>query len=199
MNFEDLQKSWQGQPINVNTDRLKSSLQTKWQKYQRKVLTRIIISNILLAVTLIVLGWVYLSFHEQFGWPFKVSIAAAMYTIILIVIFLYWKGYAFRKQNMEASSSGYISYQLDKLSSQRRLITRYNWIYLALLWLALMMYLWEVTSIHPPVYRWTVLSATSAYILGVCLWYGLKKQKKQLIEIDEIITDLQHIKKQLID
>ena len=193
-----MQKSWQGQPINVNTDQLKSSLQTKWQKYQCKVLTRIIISNILLAVTLIVLGWVYLSFYEQFGWPFKVSIAA-MYAIILIVIFLYWRGYAFRKENMEASSSGYISYQLDKLSSQRRLITRYNWIYLALLWLVLMMHLWEVTSIHPPVYRWTVLSATSAYILGVCLWYGLKKQKKQLIEIDEIITDLQQIKKQLID
>jgi hypothetical protein len=198
MNFEDLQKSWQGQPINVNTDQLKSSLQTKWQKYQRKMFTRILISNILLAVTLIILGWVYLSFYEQFGWPFKVSIAA-MYAIILIVIFLYWKGYAFRKENMEASSSGYISYQLDKLSLQRRLVTRYNWIYLALLWLALMMYLWEVTGNGSSVFRWTAILSTSAYILGVCLWYGLKKQKKQLIEIDEIISDLQQIKKQLID
>lgn len=198
MNFEDLQKSWQGQPINVNTDQLKSSLQTKWQKYQRKLLTRIIISNILLAVTLIVLGWVYLSFYEQFGWPFKVSIAA-MYAIILIVIYLYWGSYAFRKEHMEASSTGHISYQLDKLNAQRRLLTRYNWIYFALLWLSLMMYLWEVTGNGSLVFRWTALLSTSAYILGVCLWYGLKKQKKQLAEIDDIINELQHIKKQLID
>jgi len=198
MNFEDLQKSWQGQPINVNTDQLKSSLQTKWQKYQRKLLSRIIISNVLLAITLIVLGWVYLSFHEQFGWPFKVSIAA-MYAIILIIIYLYWRSYAFRKENMEASSTGYISYQLDKLKTQRKVLTRYNWIYFALLWLSLMMYLWEVTGNGPSVFRWTALLSTSAYILGVCLWYGLKKQKKQLTEIDEIVTELEHIKKQLID
>lgn len=177
MNFEDLQKSWQDQPINTSTDQLRSSLQSKWEKYQRKVLTRMVLSSILLVVTLAGLGWVYLSFYQQFSWPFKVSIAA-MYMIILITIYLYWRSYAFRKENMEDSSTGFLSYQLEKLNLQRKIITTYNKLYLILLWFALVMYIWEVTSAHPPVFRWTVLLITTAYIAGVGLWYGLKKAEE---------------------
>ncbi|QNK63633.1 hypothetical protein H7F33_03770 [Pedobacter sp. PAMC26386] len=198
MNFEDLQKSWQNQPINVNTDLLKSTLQTKWQQYQRKLFFRIILSSIGLFIAMVGIGWVYLSFHQEFGWPFTLSIAV-MYTLMLVYVCAYWKSYAFKKENLGTSSGTYISYQLKKLNWQRKIITLYNWVYLALLWLALVLYLWEVTRSGTLIFRWTALLVITAYLFSVSLWNRFKKQKKQLIEIDEIITDLQHMKSQLID
>lgn len=197
MNFEDLQKSWQGQPVNVITDtsKLKSSLQTRWEKYQRKLFKQKIYGSILLLVTLAWLGWVYLAFHGQFRWPFTVSIVA-MYALILVYILVSWKSYAFKKENLESSSTGYISYQLDKLKWQRKTVTLYTWIYLLLLWLSLVMYISEVAAKGTVLFQCIAVLVVTTYILGVHLWYRYKKQKTVL---DEMITDLQQIRQELRD
>ncbi|MBB6502160.1 hypothetical protein [Pedobacter cryoconitis] len=200
MNFEDLQKSWQGQPVNVITDtsKLKSSLQTRWEKYQSKLFKQKVYGSILLLVTLVGIGWVYLAFHELFRWPFTVSIAA-MYALILVYIFVSWKSYAFKKENLESSSAGYISYQLDKLKWQRKTVTLYTWIYLVLLWLSLVMYISEVAAKGTVFFQCMAVLVVTTYILGVHLWYRYKKQKKVLSEIDEMTADLQQIRQELTD
>jgi len=200
MNFEELQKSWQGQPVNVipDTTNLKSSLQTRWEQYQRKLFKQKMYGSILLLVTLAWLGWVYLAFREQFRWPFTASIAA-MNTLILVYIFVSWKSYAFKKENLECSSTGYISYQLDKLKWQRKTVTLYTWVYLVLLWLSLVMYISEVAAKGTVLFQCVAVLVVTTYVLGVHLWYRYKKQQKVLAEIDEMITDLRQIRQELTD
>ena len=198
MNFEDLQKNWQSQPVNIPADsaELKQQLQTKWQKHQRKVLLRNIFVTVGFIMAFIVIGWVYVAFHNQFGWPFAVSIGT-VYILLVIFLWVSWRGYAFKKEYLDIASTGFIGYQLQKLQWQRKMITTYTPIYSVLLWLALMMYTMEVTKHGSATFRFTALGVTTAYVLGVTLWSRFTRQKKQLTKLDEMMAELENLQKGL--
>jgi MFS family permease len=191
--FEDIQTNWLSQPVH---DMVQPSeiqfVQSKWQKQQRKVLFSNLAMSAGFLAALIVIGWVYFSFRNQYGWPFEISIAA-MYCLMIVFSIVAWKSYAFKKENLETSSADFIQYQLSKLAWQRKILTTYIWIYIVLLWLALFFYLIEVTGRGSLLFKLTALGGTTAYIVGISLWSWFRKNKKQLRLTDEIINELKQI------
>lgn len=198
MNFEDLQKNWQAQPVNdlAEIGQLKAGFESQWKRNQRKELKKNIFLSIAFTAVLVIVGWVYVAFQHQYGWPFVVSIAS-LYVLLLVFLFVSWQSVGFKKENSEVSSKEYIHYQLKKLHWQRKIITTYLWIYTVLLSLTLAMYIWEVTSRGTATFRLTALAVTLGYVLGVTMYTRFFKQKKQLAELQQIITDLKQIQNNL--
>lgn len=199
MNFEDLQKNWQSQPVDIPAEApdLKKDLQTKWQKHQRKVLMRNIFVTLSFTVVFVVIGWVYIAFRDKYSWPFAVSIGS-MYLLLILFLCVSWRGYAFKKEYLDIDSNSFISYQLQKLNWQQKIITVFTPIYSFLLWLMLVMYTVEVTKQGSAEFRYTALAVTTIYVLGVSFWSRVKKQKKQLANLDEMITELKNMQTALL-
>jgi putative flippase GtrA len=194
MNFEELQKSWKTQPVKIITDpgKLKGEFEGRWHKHQQKVLRTNICMTLGFIAAMLVMAWVYITYQKEFHWPFKVSLATA-YILMIIFSAVSWQSYAFKKENFEDSSDVYIGYQLKKLNWQRKLITYYSWIYVVLLWLAMVMYIWEITARGTATFRFSALAVTSAYIFGITWWNKRKKEKKQLGTIDSMAADLKDL------
>lgn len=191
MDFDELRKSWQTQPVNDITEitELKSGFQNKWQKNQKKVLRTNICMSIGFLGSIFFLLWVYNTYQAEYRWPFKVSIGT---TILLMILFslISWRSYAFKKENLEGSFVEYIDYQIQKLFWQRKMLTQFIWVYSILLWLALVMYVWELTNGATALFRYTALAIITAYLVGLNIWSWYKKQKKQILAIDEMIGEL---------
>jgi len=192
-NFEDIQKNWLSQPVNDPVKPAEmQSVQNKWQKQQHKLLITNLLMSFCLLIALITIGWVFFAFRHQYRWPFEVSIAA-IYCLILIFLIVSWRSYGFKKERLDVSSLDFIDYQISKLHWQRKVLTTYVWIYYVLLWLALSLYIMEITRQGSILFTLTALGITTAYIMGVALWTRFRKTKKQLLQIDEIIYDLKQL------
>lgn len=193
MDFDDIQKSWQAQPVQVNMDnKILNAQKDRWQKNQQKLFKANICMSLGFLVAMIVIGWVYFSFKAEYGLPFKISIAT-VYTLMIVFWGISWRSYSFKKRNIDDSSQEYIQQQVKMLKWQKDVITKYTWFYIVLLWLAMVMYIWEITIKATPTFRYTAFAITTLYIFGITLWNRLRKQKRQLLEINEIITDLESI------
>lgn len=191
-NFEDLQKNWLSQPVSssVQQEALTSALPDKWQRNQRKLFWSNICMSIGFLMALMVIGWVYFTFRDKYDWPFKLSIAA-LYCSMIIFLFVSWRSYAFKKENRSESSIDFIRHQLQKIQWQRKTLTVYVWIYNTILWFALSMYIMEITKGASFLFTFTAMAVTTLYIFGITLWIRNYKQKKQLIEIDAIKSELE--------
>ena len=191
--FEDIQKDWLSQPV---TGLVKPTevqfVQNKWQKHQRKVFIANLRMSISLLAALVFIGWVYFAYRHQYSWPFEASIAT-VYCLIILFLIVSWKSYGFKKENLEVSSIDFIDYQVRKLKWQQKVLTRYVWIYTALLWLAMSFYIVEVTKKGSLFFTWTALGITTAYMLGIGSWAWFRKTKKQLRQIDEILEELSQL------
>jgi hypothetical protein len=198
MNFEDLKKGWQTQPISAaaNSVKIGRELKNKWEKHQQRVLRMNICMSLGFLAAMIGIAWVYFSFKDEYHWPFKVSIAAC-YVMMLIYASISWRSYAFKKENYEGSSKDYVDYQIKKLDWQRKLITTYSNLYLVILWVALTMYIFEVTTGGSALLRYSALGISTLYILGINLWTRKRKQKKELSAIDQLKADFEVIKKEI--
>lgn len=199
MNFEDLKKDWQTQPVAAVADsvKIRPELKSKWEKHQQRVLRMNICMSLGFSAAMIGIGWVYFSFKDEYHWPFKVSIAA-FYILMLVFAAISWRSYGFRKENFEDSSKDYVNHQIRKLSWQRELITTYSWIYLVLLWVALTMYIVEITTGASDLFRYSALGVCTLYIVGLNIWSRKKKQRKQLSAIDQLTADFEAIRKKII-
>nr|WP_199157606.1 hypothetical protein [Pedobacter sp. ASV2] len=197
MNFDDIQKSWQAQPVQVNTDnKVLNAQKDRWQKNQQKLFKVNICMSLGFLAAMIVIGWVYFSFKAEYGLPFKISIAT-VYTLMIVFLVISWRSYSFKKRNIDDSSQKYIQQQIKMLKWQKDVITKYTWFYIVLLWLAMVMYILEITLKGTPTFRYTALAITTLYMFGITWWNRLRKQKKQLIEINELIADLESIRQGL--
>jgi len=143
------------------------------------------------------IAWVYISFNDEYHWPFKVSLVAA-YVLMLVFAAVSWRSYGFKKENFEDSSKDYVDFQLKKLNWQRKLITTYSSIYLVLLWVALTMYIFDITTGGSALFRYSALGVCTSYIVGISIWSRRKKQRKQLSAIDQLTADFETIKKKII-
>ncbi|RZK68636.1 MAG: hypothetical protein EOO85_23905, partial [Pedobacter sp.] len=191
MEFEDIQKSWQAQSVQVKADNKTLNAQTsKWEKNQQRLLRSNICMSLGFVAAMVGIGWVYFSYHEEYGLPFKVSIAF-IYILMIVFSIVSWKSYSFSKSNMDDSSQQYIRKQIKKLNWQKKVITKYTIVYVAILWMALMLYIWEITENASPTFKFFAFGITTTYIIGITIWTNFRKKKKQIVEIDSIIADLE--------
>ena len=198
MNFEDLQNSWQSQPVKDpgNAIQINMAMETKWSKHQRKLLRTNILLTLCFSLTIPGIILIYFTYQDAFGWAFKVSI---IFVNLLMVVFLgvAWKSYGLKKENLEQPSKDYIAYQVKKLKWQRKTITIYSQVYAVLLWLNIICYTWEVTARGTALFRYTAMVVFTIYIFGLNLWQRSTKHKKNLKVIDEMVASLQHLEKEL--
>lgn len=194
MEFEDIQKSWQAQRIQGNPHpKLFEAQKNRWERNQQKLLKNNIWMSLGFVAAMVGIGWVYFAFHEQYGIHFRVSIAC-IYILMILFLVVNWRSYSFRRGNMDDSSKEYIQQQIKRLSWQKNVIKRYTFIYVILLWMALVMYIWEITITATPIFRFTAFGLTTIYLFGITMWNKVKKQKKQLEEINLLISGLEDIK-----
>jgi len=190
MNFDELKSSWQTQPLNsgMEINELKTTFDNKWNKYQQNLYrTNICMTLGFLAAT-IVITWVFLAFQAEFGLAFKLSLAS---TCLLMIVFavIAWKSYDFKKDRLEVSSTDFIKYQLEKISWQRKVISQYIWIYMLLLWLAVMTYMFEILAPATATLKYSAIGITTLFLVIVA-FRDARKQKRRLARLDEMTADL---------
>ena len=197
MEFEDIQKSWQAQRVGVQPNpKLFEVQKNRWARNQQKLLKSNIRMSLGFITAMAAIGWVYFTFHEQYGMPFKVSIAC-MYMLMLLFSVVSWRSYSFRKVGLDDSSQEYIQQQIKRLSWQKNVLERYTFIYVVLLWMALIMYIWEITETASATFRFTAFGITTIYLFGITFWNKVKKQKNKLEELNLLISGLENIKDSL--
>jgi uncharacterized membrane protein len=191
MNFEELKSSWQTQPLNsgMEINELKRDLDSKWTKYQNSLYRTNVCMSLGFVAATIAIVTVYIKFQAEFGLAFKLSLAS---TCLLMIVFaaIAWRSYDFKKANMELSSNDFVRYQLKKIEWQRKVISQYIWIYMVLLWLAVMMYIWEITGPGTAVLKYSAMGVTTLFMLIVSFRDG-RKQKSRLARLDEMTEELE--------
>jgi len=192
MDFDELQKNWQAQPIKMpeNWQSINAGLTDQWQKQQRSVLLSNIFTTLGFIAAIINFGWVYKSFHQGHSLFFGGSLLF-MSVLLLVYLWVLWKGYALKKNDPTLNSKEYIYQSLKKLHWRRKTITHFGWFYSVLLWAALMLYMQDVTTGGSLAFRIGAPLITTVYIFGIMIVMRKTKQKKQLNKIDLLITDLQ--------
>lgn len=198
MNFEELKSSWHTQPVNsrMEINELKTIFDNKWSKYQQALYrTNACMTLGFLAAT-IVITWVFFAFQAEFGLAFKLSLAS---TCLLMIVFaaIAWRSYDFKKDQLEVASTDFIKYQLKKISWQRKVTSQYIWIYMVLLWLAVMTYMWEILAPATATLKYSAIGVTTLLMLIVA-FRDARKQKARLARLDEMIIELELQQKTLI-
>jgi hypothetical protein len=198
MNFDELKSSWQTQPLNsgMEINELKTTLDNKWNKYQQSLYrTNICMTLGFLAAT-IVITWVFFAFQAEFGLAFKLSLAS---TCLLMIVFaaIAWRSYDFKKDHLEVASTDFIKYQLQKISWQRKVISQYIWIYMVLLWLAVMTYMVEILAPATATLRYSAIGITTLFLVIVA-FRDARKQKSRLARLDDMAAELEQQQKMLI-
>jgi hypothetical protein len=190
MNFEELKSSWQTQPLDsgMEINELKRDLDSKWDKYQKSLYRTNVCMSLGFVAATIAIVTVYIKFQAEFGLAFKLSLAS---TCLLMIVFaaIAWRSYDFKKDNLEVSSNDFVRYQLKKIEWQRKVISQYIWIYMVLLWLAVMMYIWEITSPGTAVLKYSSMGVTTLFMLIVSFRDG-RKQKSRLARLNEMTEEL---------
>ncbi len=198
MDFDELQKNWRSQPVakqeDMQTD--KEQLESHWKKQQRGVLRSNIGVTISFAFVFVVFAWVYTSFHEGRSIFFTGSIVFIS-VLMLVYLWILWKGIANKRNDPTVSSKDYIDHSIKKLYWRRKTITTYAWIYSILLWLALMFYLLDVTSTGSMQFKVGAIAVTTIYIFGARIIIMKTKEKRQLKTLDELIAEMQLLKKKM--
>lgn len=191
MNFEELKSSWQTQPVNsgMELNKLKKDLDSRWNNYQQGLYrTNVCMSLGFIAATIAIVT-VYIKFQAEFGLAFKLSLGSAC---LLMVVFaaVAWKSYDFKKDNFEVASRDFVKYQLEKICWQRKVTSQYIWIYMVLLWLSVMMYIWEITSPGTAVLKYSAMGVTTLFLAIVSI-RDARKQKSRLARLDEMTKALE--------
>lgn len=191
MNFEELKSSWQTQPVNsgMELNNLKKDLDSRWNKYQQGLYRTNVCMSLGFVAATIAIVTVYIKFQAEFGLAFKVSLGSAC---LLMVVFasVAWKSYDFKKDNFEVASRDFVKYQLEKISWQRKVTSQYIWIYMVLLWLSVMMYIWEITSPGTAVLKYSAMGITTLFLIIVSI-RDARKQKSRLARLDEMTKALE--------
>lgn len=198
MNFDELKSSWQTQPLNsgMEINELKTTLDNKWNKYQQSLYRTNICMTLGFIAATIVITWVFFAFQAEFGMAFKLSLAS---TCLLMIVFaaIAWRSYDFKKDHLEVASTDFIKYQLQKISWQRKVISQYIWIYMVLLWLAVMTYMVEILAPATATLRYSAIGITTLFLVIVA-FRDARKQKSRLARLDDMAAELEQQQRMLI-
>jgi hypothetical protein len=198
MNFEELQKSWHSQPVTLseNNAAIEERMIGRWRKQQRTVLWSNIATTIGFVGVFFVFGKVFASFHAGHSAFFGGSMLA-MVAVMLMYLVVAWKGFASRKIDHSIAIRKYLDSYSKALQWRRKLITTYNWVYAVLLWASLMCYILDVTHGGSMLLQIGAPAITTAYIFGVIFITRYTKGKKQLLNIDELMADINLLKEKM--
>lgn len=191
MNFEELQQGWKQQPVNRQEDitAITERIASQAAAQKKKILRGNVRTTFGFAVALYVFGRVFLQHYKEADWFFGGSIFF-MSLLLLVYLWVIWKGMPYRKLNTGTDNEAYIAHYVAKLEWQRKVIMHYRKFYAVLLWAALMVYLTDVTAPLSLPYRILAPVATTTYIVGVMALTWRFQQKKQLQEIDGLLANL---------
>jgi hypothetical protein len=192
MNFEEIQQSWKSVSPGAGGHRppATESLLNQIKKQQRVVIRSNVAVTIAFAATFSVFAWLFFAFHAQRGFLFSGSIFF-MTALMMVYLFVMWKGVAFKKMDPTVTAPEFLSHYLKKLEWRKKLITTYTWIYGLLLWLTIMAYMLDVTEGTRPLMRIGAPLITTVYIVAVLFITRFTKGKKQLHNLNELITATQ--------
>lgn len=195
MEFDELKKSWKSQPIDAGSQTATKSgdLISRFGKQQRGVLRSNIIVTLAFCATFILFGKLYLKFHEGRTVFFGGSMLA-MAIVMLIFLWVQWKGYSLKKMDLTQASSQYLDRYLRTLTWRKALITTYSWVYSFALWLSLMFYMADVLQGGSRLLYIEVMGGTTLYIFGVQLWTRYRSRRKQLTELNDLIEEMELLK-----
>jgi len=191
--FEELQNNWISQQVikELKLTDLRS-VQSKWQKHQRKLWISNLCMSVCFLLTFIGIGWVYLAFQNKYLWPFDISIAG-VFSLMIVALVVAWKSYGFKRENVEVSSIEYLQYQVKKLEWHRKTLTIYIYVYMFLLWLAITMYIIEITRNRTLLFTVIALGVYTAYIIVISLWTKYYKNKRAILAIDTMLPELRQV------
>jgi hypothetical protein len=79
---------------------------------------------------------------------------------------------------------------LKKISWQRKVVSHYIWIYMILLWLAVMTYMWEILAPATATLKYSAIGITTLFLLIVA-FRDARKQKSRLARLDEMAAELE--------
>lgn len=197
MDFDELQKSWKEQPINVpeNTAGLRKELDQKWRKQQRGVLISNTFTTIGFVGVIVLFCKIYSSFHEGHTMAFGASLVF-MTLLMLVYLGVIWKGTAMKRIDIATAGNAYIDKYLQTLYWRRKTLTTYTWVYSVLLWLGLMFYLHDVLAGGGFWLQAGAYAATTGYIFFMVGVATRKKQRRKIAEIDELIKHLKKMKEE---
>lgn len=189
MDFNELQKSWREQQLNVpeQSPAAKEQLLGRWRRQQRTVLLSNIGVTAGFAVALGTVAWVFLSWHRSHGWLFSGSLLC-MSLLLLVYLWVIWRGAVFHRPDFSLPVSTYASRYVAALRWRRKTITTFVRLYMLLLWLSLMFYFISVLEGTSMVMRIAAPVATTAYMF-IIIYAVRKKKRRQLAEIDSLIAD----------
>ena len=195
MDFEELQKSWKSQPLELpeTSPQLTGELYDKWTKQQKSVRRQNVFSTIGMGLALVNFIWVYIQFHKGHSWYFGASLLV-MSILMVVYIWIMWRAISLRKYYPDKSLSEYLDDSIRRLKWRRDTITRHFLIYCCLLWAALMLYFADVIQGGSLMFRILVPLCTTLYIFGFLLLRRFTSHKKQLAKLDELIEGLQNLK-----
>jgi hypothetical protein len=195
MDFEELQKSWQSQPLTSPGEitAVQESVAGKWRKQQRGVLWSNIFTTIGFIAVFVVFGKIHIAFHAGRTILFDGSLVA-MSLVMFVYLWVIWKGVALKKADFSAPVNNYLDHYLKTLHWRKKLITTYSWIYGVLLWTALMLYMLDVTHGGSVLFQAAAMGGTTAYIFGVLTITRYTSGRKKLRKIDELMLELEQLK-----
>lgn len=198
MDFDELQKSWKAQPVEIPElkPEMIDELASKWAKQQSKLKRVNIFVSVAFLLVFVDLAWVYFSFHKGHTIFFGGSIFM-MFLMMCIYLVMLWRGLSLDKFTTDTASNIYLDKYIRKLRWQRMLITRYSWIYAFLLWLLFMFYCYDITLNATLQMKLIIPSVITVYIFGMQLIMRFTKKKKQLKNIDDLIAEMTDMKRKM--
>lgn len=196
MNMEnniDFKKLWQGQKVSMPN---MEEVLKKISQFKKSALRKLIFINVALVVTSLFIVFIWYKYQPQF-----ISTKIGIVLIILaMVIYLLQYNKLFgnlSKMDSTQNSSAYLQQLTTINKKQKYLQTKILSLYFILLSVGICLYMYEYTS------RMTTFWAIVAYTVTLCWvgfnWFYIRPRtiKKQQTKLDELITKLQTIDRQL--
>ncbi len=189
----DLKKLWNAK--NVEQPAMNEMI-SKIESYKKKSRIEIIVANILLLFTTSIILLIWFSFKPQFATT-KIGI---ILTIIAMTIFVFsynqsWRFY--NKINLAENNQIYLANLLDIKNKQQHLHKTILNIYFIFLSIGIALYLFEFTSKMDS--HWAVLTYSLTGLWFIIVWFFVrpKQIKKQQKKLNDLITKIEDIQKQL--
>jgi len=193
MNFEQMQESWLSQKLPApDITSMQAKAQTQWNRQHRGALLRATGVTISFAAVISFLIWIYICLHAGRSLFFGGSLLFMSILMIVYAIVL-WKGLAYKDLDFSDASNQYINHYIKKLLWRRKTITTFSWQYAVLLWLAFMCYCFDITRGGSMALRIGAPLCTTLYIVAVQLIVKHTRQRKQVIQVDQLIETLKQI------
>lgn len=195
MDIDDLKNDWQaaktsGIQVDVDAD----TLQRRLESLRKKILKTNIFQTVVMVLTMIFIVLLWSIFREGRSWAFHASIISIEVLIASILTIFWSRTLAKKDLSLNQESSLFVKKSLRQLKRTLMLTKIAIPIYVVLLWISLMLYMYELMSSNMKMFL-IASGITTAYV-AIVLFFGYRKsRRKQRKTIEPIIAELQEMLK----